>query len=484
MASNSAGMLLRRGSVRGVLADIRIEGDRIVAIGHHLERHPGEPEIDADGGAILPGLHDHHLHLRAAAAAAASVPLGPPEVTSAAQFAAALRKAVDEAQGRWIRGVGYHDSVAGRLEKLAIDRIVPQCPVRIQHRSGSLWILNTTGLGIVGAEREKSAGIERDEHGRPTGRLWRMDGWLRSRLATAGPKLGDSQADGSASLARLSAAALARGVTGWTDATPGRTEQDALDLAAAVEAGQIAQRLHLMAPADVSVQAVRNITAVAGVTIGPVKLLLDDWELPGIERLAGTIAVAHARQRPVAIHCVTPAQIVVATAALDLAGALAGDRIEHGALIPAALLPRLAALGVTVVTQPAFVYERGDQYLADVPPDEIADLWRARSLIEAGIPVAAGTDAPFGPADPWGGVRAAAQRTTASGRPLGRQEAVSPQAALRWWTGRAPAPTSYRTIAPGQPADIVVLGAPLAELLRGTGTVPVTATLVGGHLAG
>ena len=56
------------------------------------------------------------------------------------------------------------------------------------------------------------------------------------------------------------------------------------------------------------------------------------------------------------------------------------------------------------------VAERGDQYLDDVTAEDQIDLWRARSLVQAGIRVAAGTDAPFGSADPWVAVRAAIRR--------------------------------------------------------------------------
>jgi len=53
----------------------------------------------------------------------------------------------------WIRAVGYHDSVAGELDRDALDAlnaVDPATPLRIQHRSGVLWILNSAGLARVG----------------------------------------------------------------------------------------------------------------------------------------------------------------------------------------------------------------------------------------------------------------------------------------------------------------------------------------------
>ena len=131
-----------------------------------------------------------------------------------------------------------------------------------------------------------------------------------------------------------------------------------------------------------------------------------------------------------------------------------GDRIEHGAVVPLELIGRLRDLGLTVVTQPGFVAERGDEYLADVDPADRPDLWRCGSLLAAGVAVGAGTDAPFGSADPWRAVAAAIDRRTEGGAMLGTRRAdrgrggarplpgaAGPARAVRpggWWRGRRP----------------------------------------------
>ena len=110
---------------------------------------PGEEVLDCGGGAVIPGLCDHHLHLHAMAAARSSVRCGPPLVSDAAGLAAALRAAVPGEDG-WIRGTGYFESVAGELDATALDTMRPDVPIRIQHRSGALWILNSAALAAVG----------------------------------------------------------------------------------------------------------------------------------------------------------------------------------------------------------------------------------------------------------------------------------------------------------------------------------------------
>src|SRR5699024_10163388 len=134
-----------------------------------------------------------------------------------------------------------------------------------------------------------------------------------------------------------------------------------------------------------------------------------------LDALTDWITERHRDGRPVAIHAVTAAQLVVALAALRAAGPQPGDRIEHAAITPDDTLADLAALGVTVVTLPNFVAERGEQYRIDVPADQHRQLWRVDSLIAAGVGVAGSTDAPFGDLDPWAAMRAAVRRRTTAG---------------------------------------------------------------------
>ena len=72
-------MLIRNAEVwKSGRCDVRISRSSIAELGH-LEPRPDEPVIDARGGALLPGLHDHHIHLAGLAARKASVACGPPE---------------------------------------------------------------------------------------------------------------------------------------------------------------------------------------------------------------------------------------------------------------------------------------------------------------------------------------------------------------------------------------------------------------------
>src|SRR5256885_1280524 len=124
-----AGLLIRGAEVDGRVVDVRIESGLVAAVTGGSARAPddrGVDVVDAGGGALLPGLHDHHIHLLALAAAARSVRVGPGDVRGVDGFALAFRAADAVLEpGRWVRAVGYHESVAGPLDRQALDAVVP-----------------------------------------------------------------------------------------------------------------------------------------------------------------------------------------------------------------------------------------------------------------------------------------------------------------------------------------------------------------------
>lgn len=488
------------------LIDIRTAGEHIAEVASGLRAYPGEEVLNAHGGTIVPGIHDHHVHLRAWAASYSSIMVGPPKVKDAMALATALRDADSnpwssssssgEARG-WIRAVGYHESVAGNLDRWSLDSMLPHRPLQLQHRSGSLWILNTRALAALGLEApDRSSpdlndfgpqssrfspaqrmlspnslppGIELDDYGRPTGRIWRQDRWLNNRLRAI---KGDIPLD----LAQISRQAAAWGVTGFTDATADMDDSSLEQLAKAKSSGLIAQRLHLMVAPGSKIDP--HGVLAPGVSTGAVKIVLDDDKLPTFRALCDLILQAHRRQRPIAVHCVTRVQACLLVAALEEVKSLPGDRIEHGAVLSADIIRSIKDLGVTVVTQPSFVSTRGDQYLADLDREDLRDLWRLGTLMDTGVRVALSTDAPFGHCNPWLSVLAASTRQAPSGRTLGPQERISRGSALSLFFGRANHPTTLRTVSPGQPADLIILD----EWYKNLGAPAVLATIIGGKV--
>ena len=456
-------LLLRNAIVDGRPGSVRADGDIITGLGGDLERRAGEVVVDAGGGAVIPGLHDHHIHLRALAAARSSVDVSA--AGSADEFDGLVRA---HASGdRWLRVTGWHEERAGGLDRRRLDTLVGPRPVRVQHRTGALWVLDSAAVTLVGADSSDEPGIERDADGRATGKLWRADGWLRERI-------GDGDHD--AALASVSREALRAGVVGFTDATPGQGPDDLAGWIRLSDAGIIRQRVTMLALPQV-VQPTH-----ARVAAGGRKIVLDDREMPAFADLCEWIVEAHCASRPVAVHCVTADQLVVTLGALESVGALDGDRIEHASVVPPGFGERMNRLGVTVVTQPGFIATRGDDYLRDVPVEEQPWLYPCASLIRDGVGVAGGTDAPYGSADPWQSVAAAVARRTASGERLGAAERLTPGAALALYLGRAEHPSRQRRIAVGEPADLCVLTGPLEDALAHPDAARVRGTVIAGEI--
>jgi predicted amidohydrolase YtcJ len=446
------GLLIRRAELPDQRTlDVRVRDDRIVELGRSLQT-AGERELDAEGGALIQGLNDHHIHLMALAAALESVPCGPPQVRDTDTLRDSLQRAArrGDPEQPWIRGIGYHESVAGELDRRRLDQLFAGTPLRIQHRSGALWMLNSAALDRLALDPSTlPPGVERDESGRPNGRFFRLDAWLRDRM---GDCMGGRPPPDLASVGRLLAE---RGVTGASDATPTNGADECALLQDAVAAGALSIQLLVMGQHDLP-------TPVhAAVQLGAVKLMLDEERLPDYALLRTAIERAHGEGRPVAIHCVTRAELVLAASALGEAGPYDGDRIEHASVAPPDLVDLLRSLHVSVVTQPNFIRERGDIYRKEVEPADQAWLYRCRGFLEAGIPLAAGTDAPFGAPDPWRAMQAAIDRRPESGPPMGPSESLTPEEALALFTSPLNAPGSPTPpIAEGSHANLCLLTRP------------------------
>lgn len=447
--------------------DVRCAGGTIVEIGPSLPRRD-DRSIAGAGGALLPGLHDHHLHLYALAAQMRSVSCGPPHVSNREELALALRN--DPGTG-WLRGVGYHQSVAGKLDRWQLDRIVSDRPVKIQHRSGKLWIVNSFAARQLSLDSNADLpGVELDDNGCPNGRLLRLDDWMRDQLA-------DSDWRALPSLATVSRLLARYGVTGVTDTTPGNGPVAMRHFVRAADQGELLQRVRVMGGDELPE------TESEQVQRGELKVMLDEHALPAWDELGALFESAHGQGRAVAVHCVTPAELVLALSVLREVGPVTGDRIEHASLVSADTLPLLLETGVRVITQPGFLHERGDQYLHDVDGSQLDDLYRCAELLAQNIPLAGSTDAPFGDPDPWTAMHAAVHRASRSGQVVGPRERLTPEQALALFTCSADDPGGVmREVAVGGVADLCLLDRPWSAARHRLSSDDVMATLRAGEL--
>lgn len=469
---DAAPLVLRDVDLDGRRADVRVVDGGVAEIGPRLDLSPTDDVVEGAGGALLPGLHDHHIHLLALAAAQASVRVGPPEVTDRDDLQRALRQAdATLLPTVWLRAAGYHESVAGPLDRSDLDSVVPHRPVRVQHRSGALWILNSAAIAEAAVDEAGAvAGLERDADGVPTGRLFGLDDWLADRLPDS---------DEAPDLTAVGGLLARHGVTAVTDATPAEQPSRLEPIAAAVATGDLPQHVVVTGGPHL------DPGAAPALSRGPVKLVLSDLDLPPLDTVVGWVRAARRQCRAVAIHCVTREALVLALTALDEVGAVEGDRIEHAAVVPVELIPRLRDLDLTVVTQPNLVAERGDHYLDAVEPDDQPHLWRCGTLLAGGVAVAGSTDAPFGDPNPWLAIAAATERRTRDGRQLGPDECITARQAVDLFlTPLARPGGAPRTVHVGGPADLCLLAQPLHEALADPAATQVVATVIAGTVHG
>ena len=270
---------------------------------------PDPRVIDLDGRPVLAGLVDQHCHLFALGRGRRSLDLLPEALAGAGGLTAALHRGRVRPTG-WVAtrgGLRRGHQRRHRCGHAGCCRCRPG-PGPGSHRHHLDPRPDGAGRGAPRRSAGWPDGVERDGAGHPTGRLFRLDAWLRTRL----------DVDQLVDLAALGRWLAARGVTTVVDAS---ATNDAGALRRLAEAG-LPQRV-------VAMTADPDTAPVDGVTVGAVKILLDDADLPTLDDLTARVTAAHAAGRQVAVHCVTAVQLVLALSARAGAGRPDRARLGH-----------------------------------------------------------------------------------------------------------------------------------------------------------
>jgi hypothetical protein len=200
------------------------------------------------------------------------------------------------------------------------------------------------------------------------------------------------------------------------------------------------------------------------------------WMAP--EELVPLLRRAAAHGLDAAVHAIgdhANALVLDGFAAAGLAAAGRSARIEHAQLLREGDAARCVALGVVASVQPAHVLD--DRDVADrLWAGRTARAFAYRTLLDAGVPLALGSDAPVAPLDPWRTLAAAVHRSGDERPPWHPEQQIPLPAALAASAG------PDGPVRVGRRADLVVSDLdPSAVPVTVLSTMPVAGTLLGGR---
>jgi predicted amidohydrolase YtcJ len=464
--------------------------------------------IDAGGRTVLPGLIDAHNHYLMTAEALASVNVRFPAVASRADLTRAIGEVAEVTPpGQWIRGVGldwskFPDGQPPTRDDL--DAATLGHPVIVYHVSVHHALVNTPALkarGIPETVTDPPGGrFVRDAAGRLTGLC--LDAATDRILPVAveigchGPNF-HTILPGEDSVALLEAAApvyLAAGLTTVCD--PQVTRRELRVYREAAERGALGLRVALMplsnhltdfeavglAPpfGDDRLRIVAMKLYADGTLIGGTAWFTEPYgphgEFTGStywppEQLAELAGRAHRHGWPVGIHTQGDAAMAMSLDAIE--GALraaprndARHRIEHCGYPTPAQIGRMASLGVIPVNQPNFLVDSGDDFIRHLGA-RAHRLQPLREELDAGIRPVLSSDAFVSSLRPLDTIGAAMTRQTRQGAPIGPEQRLTLDEALRAHTIDAAVAIGMEdrigSLAVGKLADVAIVDGVLSE---------------------
>ena len=480
---------------------IAIKGDKILQVGSNEEIKKligGETEsIDLGSKTVIPGLIDAHLHFMGLGSA--RMQLNFVGTASKEEIIDQVAKRVAELQKEeWVTGRGW-DQNDWPVKKFPtykdLDPVSPNNPITLRRVDGHASWVNSLALKMAGIDEKTpdppGGKIIRDPStGKPIGVLIdRAQGLVSSLLP---PPTRERQKE----MALLAAKeCLSLGLTGIHDAGAGK---ETIDLyRELIDTGGLNFRIYAMirGPSDFADAymdegpevgygdnrlTIRSIKISADGALGSrgAALLEPYSDDPGNR---GLITFDEERAYKTMVKALRSGFQVCIHAIGDRANRLVLDlyerafkevpeaqdhrfRIEHAQILHPDDLPRFAPLGIIASMQPT--HATSDMYWAGdrLGTERLAGAYAWKSLLNTGVVIAGGSDAPVEDANPLWGIYAAITRQDHKGWPEGGwypEQRVSREEALKMFTINA-AYTAFEeetkgTLTSGKLADMVVL---------------------------
>lgn len=447
------------------LLDLRLEDGFVTEARPRIQAY-GQEEQDAEGRWVAPGLWDAHVHLGQWTVASARLDLAG--VRSAQEAVALVGERLRDHPDLPVIGFGHrssdwpHPPLVSDLDALDTDQPV----VLISGDAHHAW-LNTVALHTLALPTREGVVSEGE--------------WFAAYARVAFMFGGDETGPEAYRRTLLQAAGL--GVVGVSDYEFSGGVADWLER---WEAGADVLRVRMSTYAD-GLEEVLEAGLRTGdplipgddrLTMGALKIISDGslntqtaW---CAEKYAGPAPLGHPFGQPnqspeeleellargrahgleAAVHAIGDRAVTMALDAFERTGATGS--VEHVQLVSREDLPRMAAAGLVASVQPAHLVD--DRDVADrLWPGRGARCYALRWIVDAGVRLALGSDAPVSALDPWLAMATAVHRTGDDREPWHPEQSLTAREAL------AASVDGQPTVGVGSRADLVLLDAdPLA----------------------
>lgn len=493
-----------------------IEGGKIVAIGSDLTiRGLAGPKTvvkDLAGGYVFPGFNDAHTHLGSAGQTKLNVDLTG--VQSLAEMLAKVKAFADAAPaGQWLTGGNWDHTLWMRKElptRQDLDKVTGDHATFLDRIDGHIAVVNTAALkaaGITGTTKPPQGGaMDLDAQGEPTGILRESAQGLVEKVIP--PPTHEERRKGD-QLAIDDA--VSHGITSVQDFSDWEDflvfEEMEKEGALKIRISEwlpfkdpLAELIKMRAHHDANDPMLHTgflkgfMDGSLGSRTAAMKApFADDPGNSGLPQYtqaqlnAMTVERAQAGFQ-IGFHAIGDKAAAMALDAYAQPGVshTARNRIEHAQVVDPADIPRFKQLGVIASMQPNHLLTDMSWAEDRLGPQRAAYSYAWKAFLDAGVPLAFGTDYPVEPVTPFRGLYAAVTRMNEAGTKtyFPENKLTRGQALYAYTQGSAYAEFAEKRkgkLEPGYDADFVLVDRDLykvdAPAILGT---KVLATYVGG----
>jgi predicted amidohydrolase YtcJ len=517
------GVLRTQDPARPQAEALAVSSGRIVAVGSRTDieslARAGTKRIDLEGGTLLPGFYDSHVHVWKVGQLQTHI-LDLRRVSGLEELLSLVRERDRSLpEGAWLLGRGYNEATMKegvQPTRADLDRAARHRPIALTRTCGHMMVVNSRALalaGVTSATPSPPGGhMARDDSGAATGLLQETAMGLVKRVLPE-PTVEDYEE----MVVAAGRSQLAKGITAASEAG---AYADLVEAYRRLDREhRLPIRIHVMAMrlADESVEPLPLPTPFVSdsLRVDSVKLFADGGLSGGTAALrepyrsrngsergilradaAELFEHALAAQQSGLRVCTHAIGDVAIEAVLDayerletVSNPRRGHRIEHFGLPDSAQIARAARLGVIVASQTVFLHALGTNFRRRLSEGYLERTYPVRSMLRAGLVVALGSDAPVVPDDnPLLGVQVAVTREDADGKPIAPQETIAIEQALYCYTmGGALASGDARdrgSLSAGKWADMVHLDRdPMTTPVESLTEIRVLRTFVAGNIA-